>query len=170
MVFENRQFISLNGFSTSNLCLADNWNTVECKTANRLVHWKAARVAIAKLKSQGFFCVQDASDSEPPEFLWHLLTFCYAQKIFGSERIVRWLRKEHWLPIKPVERCLLAQDLRRFRRNNRKILMLSLEEFFKNQICPDARDKRANKTETIRELAEQYVLSAIQWDVGELDG
>lgn len=170
MVFENRGILPIHCLSASDLCLADSWDAVECKTDNRLVHWKAARVAITKLKSQGFFCIQNASTPEPPEFLWHLLTFCYAKKIFGSERIVRWLRKEHWLPIKPTERCLLAQDLRRFRRNNRKILMLSLEEFFKNQICPEARDKRADKTETIRELAEQCVLFAIQWDVGELDG
>ncbi len=169
MAFENREIIPTHGLSASDLCLADSWNTVERKTDNRLVHWETARVAITKLKSQGFFCIQDASAPEPPEFLWHLLTFCYAKKIFGSERIVRWLRKEHWLPIKPTERCLLAQDLRRFRRNNRKILMLSLEEFFKNQTCPEAKDNRANKTETIRKLAEQLLLSAIQRDIGELD-
>ena len=160
MAFENREVIPIHGLSASDLCLEDSWNTVECKTDNRLAHWEAARVAITKLKSQGFFCIQNASTSEPSEFLWHLLTFCYAKKIFGSERIVQWLRKEHWIPVKPTERCLLAQDLRRFRRNNRKILMLSLEEFFKNQTCPEAIDK----------LAEQLLLSAIQWDVGELDG
>lgn len=170
MAFKDREFIPINGLSASDLCLADSWDAVECKTDNRLVHWKAARVAITKLKSQGFLCIQDASTPEPPEFLWHLLTFCYTKKIFGSERIVRWLRKGRWIPIKPTERCLLAQDLRRFRRNNRKILMLSLEEFFKNQACPEARDKRADKTETIRKLAEQFLLTAIQRDVGELDG
>ena len=169
MAPENREIIQTNGLSASDLCLADSWNAVECKTDNRLVHWEAARVAIAKLKSQGFFCIQDASAPDPPEFLWHLLTFCYAKKIFGSGRIVQWLRKEHWLPIKPTERCLLAQDLRRFRQNNRKILMLSLEEFFKKQTYPEARDNRADKTETIRKLAKQCLLSAIQWDVGELD-
>ena len=170
MAFENREFIPLNRLFASDLCLADGWNTVECKTDNRLAHWNAARIAITKLKSQGFFCVQDASDPESPEFLWHLLTFCYAKKIFSAERIVRCLREERWLPVKPAERCLLAHDLRRFRRNNRKILMLSLEEFFKNQLCPEARDKLADKTESIRELAEQCVLSAIRWDAGELDG
>ena len=168
MAFENREVIPINGLFASDLCLGDSWNTVECKTDNRLVHWEAARVAITKLKSQGFFCIQNASTSEPSEFLWHLLTFCYAKKIFGSERIVQWLRKEHWIPVKPTERCLLAQDLRRFRRKNREILMLSLEEFFKKQTCPEAIDKRADKT--IHQLAEQLLLSAIQWDVGELDG
>ena len=126
MASENREIIQTNGLSASDLCLANSWNIVKCKTDNRLVHWEAARVAIAKLKSQGFFCIQDASAPDSLEFLWHLLTFCYAKKILGSERIVQWLRKEHWLPIKPTERCLLAQDLRRFRQNNRKILMLSL--------------------------------------------
>lgn len=169
MASENREIIQTNGLSVSDLCLADSWNAVKCKTDNRLVHWESARVAIAKLKSQGFFCIQDASAPDSPEFLWHLLTFCYARKIFGSEKIVQWLRKEHWLPIKPTERCLLAQDLRRFRQNNRKILMLSLEEFFKNQTYPESKDNRADKTETIRKLAKQCVLSAIQRDVGELD-
>ena len=169
MASENREIIHINGLSASDLCLADSWNAAKCKTDNRLVHWEAARVAIAKLKSQGFFCIQDASAPDPPEFLWHLLTFCYAKKIFGSGRIVQWLRKEHWLPIKPTEQCLLAQDLRRFRQNNRKILMLSLEEFFKNQTYPASKNNRADKTETIRKLAKQCVLSAIQWDVGELD-
>lgn len=121
---------------------------------------KAARAAITRLKSQGFFCIQDASTPKPPEFLWHLLTFCYAKKIFGSERIVRWLRKEHWIPVKPTKRCPLAQDLRRFRRNNRKILILSLEEFFKKQTCPESKDNRANKTETTCKLVEQLLLSS----------
>lgn len=169
MAFEDREFIPLNGLSASDLCLADGRKTAEWKIDHRLVHWQAVRVAIAKLKSQGFFCVQDASDPEPPEFLWHLLTFCYAKKIFGSERIVRWLREERWLPVKPDKRRLLAHDLRRFRRNNRKILTLSLEEFFKNRLCPEARNQCADKAETIHKLAEQCVLSAIRWDVGELD-
>ena len=89
MASENREIIQTNGLSASDLCLADSWNAVECKTDNRLVYWEAARVAIAKLKSQGFFCIQNASDPDPPEFLWHLLTFCYAKKIFGSGRIVQ---------------------------------------------------------------------------------
>ena len=170
MVFENRGILPIHGLAASDLCLANGGDTIECKTDNRLAHWKAARVAIIKLKSQGFLCIQDASAPEPPEFLWYLLTFCYAKKIFGSERIVRWLQKEHWLPLKPTERCLLAQDLRRFHRNNRKFLLLSLEEFFKNQTCPEAGDKRADKAETIRKLAEQLLRTAIQRDVGELDG
>lgn len=170
MVFEDREFIPINGLSASDLCLADGQNTIEQKADKRLVRWKAVHAAIAKLKSQGFFCIQDASDPEPSEFLWQLLTFCYAEKIFGSDRIIRWLREELWLPAKPEERGLLAQDLRRFRRNNRKILTLSLEEFFKNQLCSEARDERADKNEIIRELAEQCVLSAIRWDMGELDG
>ena len=170
MAFKDCGFIPINGLSAFDLCLADGQNTFEQQADNRLVHWKAVRAAISNLKSQGFFCIQAASDPEPPEFLWSLLTFCYAKKIFGSDRIVRWLREERWLPAKPAERRLLARDLRRFRRNNRKILTLSLEEFFKNPICPKAGDKRADKTATFRELAEQCVLSAIRWDVGELDG
>ena len=57
MASENREIIQTNGLSASDLCLADSWNIVECKTDDRLVHWEAARVAIAKLKSQGFFCI-----------------------------------------------------------------------------------------------------------------
>lgn len=91
MAFKDCGFIPINGLSAFDLCLADGQNTFEQNADNCLVRWKAVRAAISKLKSQGFFCIQDASNPEPSEFLWALLTFCYAKKIFGSNRIVQWL-------------------------------------------------------------------------------
>ncbi len=164
MAFDHREWILFGGLSVSDACLS-----VGRQVGGRLVRWEAACAAVAKLKAQGFFCVRGVSADEQPDFFWCLLTFCYGRGIFGSERIVELVREECWVSSGEAAGCLLAHDLRRFRRNNRKVLTLSLEEFFKSLLCLEGDGVSTGRISAIRELAEQRVLSAIRWDVGELD-
>lgn len=128
--------------------------------------WDTVGEVVESLGRSGFFSVGTAIDLPDPDVTWQLLSYCYANRQVGSQRIVNWV---HAVPqilrlFGPIG--LQSHDLRRFRRNNRKLLALTLEEFFRRSTPSPGQGVRGGSPVT---MADDCLLEAIRADVGESD-
>lgn len=135
----------------------------------RVSRWDAVCGIIARLEKAGFFCVGGAFDFEEPPFLWRVLTYCYAEEFFGSQRILSWMSRPDALRSELNGRIVRASDLRGFRRNNRKVLTLSLEEATREFTPAPVQRARAACGISSADFAELSVREAIRFDLGETD-
>ena len=131
--------------------------------------WEQACESVVELRQNGFFCVRHACDFEDVDLLWSLLTYAYGNLQFGSQSLAEWFQTVPEIRQRLGMERLTSSDIRKFRRNNRKILTLSLEGYFKKR--SSSRVQRLRRTCGLSEwdLAEASVLEAIRGDLGEVD-
>ncbi len=131
--------------------------------------YEHARLAVGQLRSNGFFCVLGPAGFGDPDRLWAILTYSYGKRQFGSQELAEWIELEPVLGRELGRNRILSSDIRQFRRNNRKVLTLSLEGFFYRG--SSRRVQRLRKSYDLSEcdLAERIVLEAIRSDFGEVE-
>ena len=100
--------------------------------------------------------------------LWSIGTYSYANSLFGSRQIAEWARTDSFPMGLLRGECLVAEDIRCFRRNNRKLLALSLESIFRERnLIPIG--ALFSIDSSAYDIAEWCILEAIRWDVGDFD-
>ena len=131
--------------------------------------WDVICRIVNRLEESGFFCVGGTIGFEEPSFLWRVLTYCYTQEFFGSQRILIWMKQPDGLRAELKGRVVWASDLRGFRRNNRKVLTLAVEEATKELTPTPIQRARAACGISPAEFADLSVREAIRLDLGETD-
>jgi hypothetical protein len=130
--------------------------------------WDAVLTAVSLLKRDGFSCIESKSGFVDHTLLWAIGTFSYANGLFGSRQIVEWVGTEPFFQGSFRGDRLMAGDIRCFRRNNRKLLTLSLEAIFRQRrLVPNGLPFSCKSS--AYDFAERCVLEAIRWDAGDFD-
>ncbi len=131
--------------------------------------WEQACASVADLRGHGIFCVANPGMVFDSDLLWSFLTYAYGNLQFGSQALVEWLETVPDIHQRLGGRLLSSADVRQFRRNNRKMLTLSLEAYFKKASGSVIHRFRRTCGLSECDLAEAAVLEAIRFDVGEVD-
>ncbi len=131
--------------------------------------WEQACDSVKELSDNGFFCVREAYGFDDVEFLWCFLTYAYGNLQFGSQGLVEWIQSAPEISQRLERNRLVSSDIRQFRRNNRKMLTLSLEGYFKKTSSFVIQRLRRTYGLSEWDMAEASLLEAIRGDVGEVD-
>lgn len=131
--------------------------------------WGLVCEIVAQLRSEGFGCARSRFDCADLSLIWCLLTYSYANGQIGTANIVAWANLLPEVQQRLKGDHLTAEDLRRFRRNNRKQLALALEDYFRREPSPVICRTREAYGLTPCELANQCLIEAVRADVAESD-
>jgi hypothetical protein len=130
--------------------------------------WETVLTAVTSLEKDGFSCLGGKSGFMNLSLLWSIGTFSYATSLFGSRQIAEWVGAESFFQGLLRGERLVAGDIRSFRRNNRKLLTLSLEAIFRERnLVPNG--TQFSSESSAYDFAEWCVLEAIRWDAGDFD-
>ena len=131
--------------------------------------WKLACASVGQLQKDGFGSIRSDLDCIDSSLIWCLLTYCYAKGQSGTENLVIWANGLSEIRRNLNGGALTVSEVRRFRRNNRKQLALTLENYFRRDASLVIQRAGAAYGLTAYELAEHCLLEAVRADIGETD-